>query len=182
MLIRAYHYSKSCSKTGLSWTASDRYGNTVAAAVFLPPLPPSSKSVAQLAEQHGRVCVWQRVLSLHRLVVVPGQPQNVASMLVCKALRDLRKSNRWDAVVTYADTSAGHTGQVYRAMNAEYVGVTAAEPYWVDENGMRVSRKSTKSRAFDEMHALGLKKQYSAGKHKFVWWLNKGRAAKEGEE
>jgi hypothetical protein len=57
LLVRANHYSKSCSKTGLAWKASDRYGNTVAAAVFRPPLPPSSKSVEQLAKQRGRVCV-----------------------------------------------------------------------------------------------------------------------------
>ncbi len=172
LMVRANHYSKSCSKTGLAWKISDTFGNIVGAAMFLPPLPPAAKYIENIAVQSGRVCVWQRVLSLHRLVVVPEQPQNVASLLVCAALRDLRRQKKCDAVVTFADSSAGHTGQVYRAMNAEYLGATEPASYWTDETGRRVSAKATVNRTAAQMRALGLTRKRSEGKHRFVWWLN----------
>jgi hypothetical protein len=102
-------------------------------------------------------------------------------MLVSKALRELRSSKNWDAVVTYADTSAGHTGQVYRAMNAEYLGLTGASDYWVDASGARVSQKATRTRSTAEMRALGLEKKRSEGKHKYVWWLTNKTTAQEGQ-
>jgi hypothetical protein len=181
LLVRQYHYSKSCGNTGAAWRAADHFGNTVAVAIFLPPMNSVGRQMERLAKERGHRCTWDRVTGLHRLVVLPGQPQNVASMLVCAALRELRRSKKWDAVVTYADLSVGHTGQVYRAMNAEYLGVAKPKEYWLDANGVRCMRKAERQ-STAQMRELGFTQHLSQGKHKFVWWLNKGRAAKEGEE
>lgn len=170
-LIRRFHYSGSVSNTGKAWCASNKSGETVAAALFLPPLPPAARYIVRAGAERGRTIYPERVVALSRLVVVPGQPQNVASMVIGQALRDLRKAGIYQAVVTFADTSAGHTGQVYRAMNAEYLGLTAPEPYWTDASGARVSRKATKSRTVAQMRELGFTSHRSEGKHRFVWWL-----------
>lgn len=170
-LIRRFHYSGSASNTGKAWCASDKSGEVVAAALFLPPLPPAARYVAKVGAERGRTIDPKRVVALSRLVVVPGQPQNVASMVVGQALRDLRKEGKYQAVVTFADTSAGHTGQVYRAMNAEYLGMTGPTTYWTDANDARVSCKATKSRTVAQMRELGYTSHRSLGKHRFVWWL-----------
>ena len=60
LLVRANHYSKSCSLTGLCWKISDTFGNIVGAAMFLPPLPPAAKYIENIAVQSGRVCVAAR--------------------------------------------------------------------------------------------------------------------------
>lgn len=177
-MVRANHYSKSCSKTGLAWKIVDTMGCIVGAVMFLPPMPATATLVERAAASRGRICAWRRVIGLHRLVVLPEQPQNVASMLVGAALRDLKRSNRWDAVVTYADVGAGHTGQVYRAINAEYLGVTGKATHWVDDSGKFISDRigsSQRTRTDAQMRALGYVPKISPAKHRFVWWLNSKR-------
>jgi hypothetical protein len=90
-------------------------------------------------------------------------------MLIGASLRLLKKGGRYDVVITYADTSRGHTGAIYRATNAEYCGLTRPEPYWVDQHGRRVSRKATISRTASQMRALGYRREVSPGKHCFRW-------------
>lgn len=169
-LVREHHYAKSAANTGVSFCAA-REGKVRAAAMFLPPLPPAAEYIAERAAERGLSVAPSQVVSLSRLVVIPGEPQNVASMLVAYALRAFRKSKKYRAVVTFADTAEGHTGQVYRAMNAEYLGKTKPEPYWVDAENTRVSRKATQSRTVSQMRSLGYERKVSPGKHRFVWWL-----------
>lgn len=162
-LVERHHYAKSASNTGKSFCATHRERGVVAAAVFLPPLPPAARKHA-LSDP-------KRVTALSRLVVVPGEPQNVATMLIGGALRQLRRDARYDTVVTYADTAQGHTGAIYRATNAEYLGMSRPEGYWVDKDGRTVSRKATVSRTAAQMRALGLERRVSPGKHIFRWKL-----------
>lgn len=168
-LVKAHHYSKSASHRAFavcarrSGESTAGPGELVAAALFLPPLPPAAKKHALLDPK--------RVTALHRLVVAPGEPQNVASMLIAGSLKQLRRDGRYDTVVTYADTAQGHTGAIYRATNAEYLGISKPETYWVDRDGRTVSRKSTRSRNYAEMRALGLEQRKSPGKHVFRWRL-----------
>lgn len=175
-IVRAHHYSRSTSHRAFSVCAKLRETGEIRAAVqFLPPLPPAARLISRVAAERGLDVPPARVVTLTRLVVAPGEPQNVASMLVGAALRQLRRDGRYDAVVTFADMSEGHTGQVYRALNAEYLGVSKPEPYWVsvgaDGREARVSRKATVSRTTAQMRALGLERRVSEGKHRFVWWL-----------
>ena len=160
-LVAAHHYAKSSSHMGFAFCAR-REGQLGGAALFLPPLPPAAKKHAKSDPR--------RVTTLHRLVVVPGEPQNVAGMLIGRALRHLRQDGRYDTVVTFADLSRGHTGTVYKATNATSCGLTKPEPFWLDpKTGKRVSRKSTRSRTVAEMRALGLERHVSPGKHCFRW-------------
>lgn len=162
-LVAKEHYTGSSSHMAFAFCGR-RAGEVVSAALFLPPLPPAAK-------KHARTDP-KKVTSLHRLVVAPGEPQNVAGMTIARALRHLRKDGRYDTVLTYADMSRGHQGTVYKATNAMSCGVSKPEPYWVDpKTGKRVSRKSTRSRTSAEMRALGYERHVSPGKHCFKWWL-----------
>lgn len=162
-LVEQYHYSKSASHRSFGWCAK-RQGQIVGAALFLPPLPPAAKKHAKTDPK--------KVTTLSRLVVVPGEPQNVATMLIGSALRYLRKDKRYDTVLTFADLAQGHTGAIYRATNATYCGLTKPEPYWIDpRTGKRVSRKATRSRTVAEMRSLGYERRMSPGKHCFKWEL-----------
>ena len=141
----------------------------VGALAALPPLRPCAVKVSEISG--GKVGA-DKVIALSRLVIDPEEPQNAATILIGAFLRTLRREGRWQAVVTFADLSEGHTGAVYRAANATFAGVTAPEPYWVDPStGRRVSRKSTKSRTARTMSELGLERRVSPGKLRFIWWL-----------
>lgn len=160
-LVRSHHYAKSASHRSFGICAK-RNGKVVGAALFLPPLPPAAKKHAKMDPK--------KVTTLSRLVVAPGEPQNVAGMLIGASLRHLRRDGRYDTVLTFADLSQGHSGTVYKATNAISCGLTKPEPYWVDpRTGARVSRKATTSRTVAEMRALGYERRMSPGKHCFKW-------------
>lgn len=162
-LVAAHHYSKSASHRAFGFCLR-RGGRVVSAALFLPPLPPAAKKHAKSTPK--------KVTTLHRLVVAPGEPQNVAGMTIARSLRQLRKDGRYDTVLTFADFSRGHTGTVYKATNAIACGQSKPEPYWIDPaTGRRVSRKATVSRTVAQMRALGYERHISQGKHCFKWWL-----------
>jgi len=108
------------------------------------------------------------VLALSRLVVVPGEPTNAASILIGACIREIRRRRQWPLLVTYADQSQGHTGTIYRATNWTYAGLTKPEPRWVDQEGRQVSRLATKSRTAAEMTALGYRMSGKFAKHKFT--------------
>ena len=174
-VIAQWHYAKSSSNCARSFGLMRRDGgmeHLVGAAQFLPPLRPAARKVEALAAAQGRHVPADRVVALSRLVVAPDEPQNAASILVGAALRALKRERRWCAVLTFADTSVGHTGCVYRALNADPAGMTKPEPYWINPaTGARVSRKATVSRTSAEMKALGMEQRMSEGKYRFIWWL-----------
>jgi hypothetical protein len=64
------------------------------------------------------------VVELNRLWVDDIMPRNTESWFVARAL-NLLPGGR--VVVSYADTSAGHTGYIYRALNFNYAGLTDAD-------------------------------------------------------
>jgi hypothetical protein len=164
-LVEKHHYAKSASFMGTAfclWHRGGKPEDAVAAAITLPPLPPAAKKHAHTTPE--------RVTALSRVVVEPGEPQNVASMLVSRVLKQTAKDRKYDTVLTYADMAEGHTGAIYRATNAEYLGTSKPKVYWVDPaTGRRVSLKATKSRTHAEMRALGYEKRVSPGKHVFRW-------------
>ena len=63
------------------------------------------------------------VIELNRLWISDDMPKNTASAFVAKVLKMLPER----IVVSYADTSVGHAGYVYRASNFNYSGWTDME-------------------------------------------------------
>lgn len=133
-------------------------------AWWLPPTRVACESVDR--EQ------WKKVLSLTRMVLVPGTPKNACSFLLSRSIAHIREDKRFVALVTYADESQGHTGGVYRASGWEYVGRTGPYPRWLDNKGKQVAPKATKNRTKAEMEALGHIKVGSFYKHKYVLRLS----------
>lgn len=158
-LIRAEHYARGCSNTTVYAHGLFRGGALVGAALWLPPTKFAAMTVH---------IDWRRVLSLSRLAMLPGEPQNAESILIGASVRRIRKAKRWAALVTYADESQGHRGTIYAATNWVYLGRTKPEPRWVDSAGRQVSRLSTHSRTDAQMTALGHRMVGKYAKHKFA--------------
>lgn len=161
-MVREFHYARGGSNTAVYVHGLYRKGdeNLCGVAWWLPPTRVACESVDR--EQ------WQKVLSLTRMVMVPGVPKNACSFLLARSVAAIRKEGRFVALVTYADESQGHTGRVYRAAGWDYVGRTGPYPRWVSTDGRQVAPKSTKNRTKAEMEALGHRKVGSFYKHKYV--------------
>lgn len=165
--IRQYHYSRGCSNTHVHMHGLFNSGELLGVAQWLPPTRVAAESVNKDR--------WQRVLSLSRLAVHPDVPTNGASFLLGRSIRIIHSEQKWVSLVTYADDFMGHTGQIYRATNWEYVGRMRGSPRWEDAEGRQVARKSTRSRTNAEMEALGYRMVGVFDKHKFVKHLYQRR-------
>jgi hypothetical protein len=165
-LISAHHYARGCSNTAVYLHGLFKGESLVGVALWLPP----TKVCAQTVHSD-----WRRVLSLSRLVVLPDEPQNAASLLIGASVRRIRAEGRWAALVTFADQSQGHTGAIYKATNWTPKGETRPEPRWVDASGRQVSRLSTKSRTRAQMEALGYRCAGRFKKFKFTLTLEPQR-------
>jgi len=165
-LIVANHYSRGIGNIRRAIFVHGMYrrddDDLVGAAVWSNGLPKS-------------VCVffypdeWTAVLHLTRLVVAPDLPTNAASYLLGASVRLVKASGRWRCLATYADTSQGHTGTIYRATNWEPFGMAAPYAIWHDADGRLVSDRDQTGRGMStaEMTARGYHRAGKSAKHRF---------------
>jgi hypothetical protein len=105
-------------------------------------------------EQTG---IWE----LGRLAMHPSlNGGNNTSWFVSRAIKKLCKDTRVRAIISYADSSAGHTGAIYRACNALYCGMTSIKnDYYI--KGKIQERGKTKG--------VGGEWKPRPQKHRYVW-------------
>lgn len=136
-LVERFHAYQSLSNTGQFWGCVE-VGEVVAAFAWQPPPPGVAKALAP-AMPAG-------VLALSRMVATPRDDRD---WHLSKPLRWLMRRGidrtRWPVLVTFADTSVGHSGHVYVCSGWQPDG-ESARPIYEDAEGRRVST-------------------YSAGKH-----------------
>lgn len=129
-----------------------RDGAPIGAALWMPPTAGAAKALAKrLLNDETK---HKSVLTLSRLVVRPGEPQNAAGILLGHTTGRAAKDARWCLLVTYADEAQGHEGTIYRATGWSFDGFTEPQTAW-HIDGKQVSRLSTKSRTYEEMRAAG---------------------------
>lgn len=146
-MVAEHHYARGASNTAVAchglYRESDRMLSGI--AWWLPPTLTSARKTYPESPKN--------VLSLSRLVLVPGTPKNAATFMLSRSARLI--SSRWLCLVTYADTWKGHTGRIYKAAGWEELGLTKPEAIYTI-NGRQVARKcGPKTRTHAEMIALG---------------------------
>ena len=163
-LVKRHHYARGGANTATYLHGLFRAGalwdaDCAGAAWWIPP----TKSAALATYPDN----WQGVLSLSRLIIVPGVPKNACTFLLAASMK-LIDRKRWPCLVTYADEAQGHKGTIYKACNWAYAGRTVEEPMW-KLNGRQVSRKAgPKTRTKAQMEALGAVMVGKSAKHKYV--------------
>jgi len=140
--IRSHHYSKSCHNGpspcyGL-YTSDDRLKDSKALIGVLCFATPCSENVR--GSVFG-VDYKDNVTELHRLFVKDsycGQtaPTGTESWFISRCLKALKKDKPqiW-AVLTFADSTEGHTGVIYKATNAKFCGMTTKATFYLDREG-----------------------------------------------
>ena len=164
-IVEAHHYARGTPNTGVAIHGLFRAGevwdeNCQGVAWWLPP--------THVAAEATYPANWQGVLSLSRLVILPGVPANACSFLLARS-RKLIDSVRWPCLVTYADEGQGHTGAIYRADNWAYVGLTKPTPIYVIGGRQTARKAGPRTRTHAEMLALGAEFRGKSQKHKYVY-------------
>lgn len=113
------HYARSVPSVSYAWGLFCQ-GLLVGVVTYgTPPTAPARNGIAGKENAH-------RVLELNRLCLVFNKP-NEASRLVGASLKMLPPGK---IIISYADTSQGHSGGVYRACNFTYHGLSAKRTDW----------------------------------------------------
>lgn len=120
------------------------------------------------------------LIELSRLCIDPSfRKKNLASKLISKSIKNIKKSYpNLKSIITFADTTLGHTGTVYKASNFKYDGDVKPTYWYIDQNGYHRHKKTV----WDQAKRLGKKEKTYAdecgliridGKKllRFVFWL-----------
>jgi hypothetical protein len=147
-ILLKYHYLKDISKgfkSGVNFGLLIN-GQLVGCCIFTGfPVPELVKGMYGLerSDQSG-------FFELSRLCIEPeiqSTEHNLASWFVSRCIKQLRKSEKVRAILSYADESF-HNGTVYRALNFKYYGLSAVKKdFWILQNDgsyIKHSRGKTK--------------------------------------
>lgn len=112
--------------------------------------------------------VWE----LSRLWAPDGHAPNLLTQAIGAAVRTIRKLERPDALVSYADPNAGHTGGVYRAASWIYHGRSEEVRAYCSIDGKTMARRAFHSgkqgMTKAQIEALGFTELRLPGKERFV--------------
>ncbi len=171
-LIKKFHYCHGAAKIGvythgLFKKNKQKEKYCLGAILWIPPSITAAASVYP---------DFSAVLCLSRLVVAPEVPKNGASFLIASSMR-LIDTERWHCLLTYADTWQNHSGQIYKATNWEYLGLT--QPYMIYQNkeglvrGKKRVCKNQKLTDNIDLESRGFVKQGKFPKHKYRYIFSK---------
>lgn len=164
--IRERHYSKSCHNGPMTWGLFDG-DDLIGVCAFATPCSEAVRSSLFGPE------FKDSVTELHRLHIMDCTPKNTESWFITQALKGLAEERpRIRAVISFADSTEGHSGTIYQACNAIYAGTTWSARFWRDRDGrLRHRRQNGHNVTPDEASALGWTPERRGAKHRYVLLL-----------
>lgn len=98
------------------------------------------------------------VIELHRLHILDITPRNTESWFISRCLKLLKqlRPEIW-SVLSFSDTTEGHSGIIYKATNAYRIGTTGKATFYLDENnrlrhprqiGINITKEMAKERGW----------------------------------
>jgi hypothetical protein len=186
--IREKHYSKSCHNGpspcyGLFIKDVENvdYKSLIGVLCFATPCSENVRS-SVFGEPYK-----DRVTELHRLFVEDSYkglktPTNTESWFISRCLKNLKrdKPQIW-AVITFADSTEGHKGTIYKATNAKFCGMTSKATFYLDRKGsLRHPRQNGVNITVDEAITRGWcpVKRFSKARYLYLLPDNKGHKKK----
>ena len=124
------HYSHGCSNSPSPCYALYDNGTMIGCLMFATPCSENVRA-SLFGEKHK-----DNVIELHRLHILDVTPKNTESWFISRCLKMLLQYNPkiW-GVISFSDTTEGHTGTIYKATNFIRCGTTGGAIFYIDENG-----------------------------------------------
>lgn len=118
--IEKWHYSHNINGMTDEFCFGLYFETTlIGAAIFGTPATPG---VMEAYSENGTL----RVTELRRLCCIDKTPRNTESYFIGQMMKWLRKNTDVDLILSYADTTYGHQGTIYKATNFTLVGQSPA--------------------------------------------------------
>lgn len=171
--LREKHYTHSCHNGPMCWGLYDS-GRLIGVCAFATP---SSEAVRRSVFGPGRE---GEVTELHRLFIEDGTPTNTESWFIARALRGLKEYKpKYNAVISFSDSTEGHVGTIYQASNAWYCGKTGRARFWRDPEGrLRHPRQGGHNVTPEEAEEKGWTAEMRGAKNRYLFFLGTPRNKK----
>lgn len=111
------------------------------------------------------------VIELHRLHILDCTPKNTESWFISRCLKLLRQYNpKIRAIISFADSTQGHQGTIYKATHFFYCGKTGKATFYLDENGrLRHPRQSGVNITIEMAKKRGWKPVVRYSKYRYIY-------------
>ena len=130
---KMHHFSKSGGAKSQIAIGLFKKGETKLYGASLWVMPPAGVPKRYGLKQNEMYC-------LSRLAIYPDVPTNGASFVIGYGIRHIKKyKSQIQMLITWADEYQKHTGQIYKASNWIFDGMTQPRHSWVNKNGRLVS-------------------------------------------
>lgn len=158
-IIRQHHYSHSVP-------SGKSYYVQCGEAIVVWSIPANKNLAKFVLGCAGNV--WE----LSRLWAPDGHAKNLLTQAISASVGVIKRLEKPDALVSYADPNVGHHGGIYRAASWVYHGQSEEARYYRDAIGNTVSRRAfhsgRKGLKKAEILALGYVEHKLPGKHRYV--------------
>ena len=174
-MIRENHYTHSCHNGPMCY-GLHQAESLIGVIAFATPI-----SEAVRAKPFG-LTHKDRVTELHRMWAQDGHSKNALTFFISRAF-DLLLEDRPDirCVLSFADSTEGHTGHVYRAANATYAGTTGSRAlFFRDEQGaLRAPRQCGENITREIGVQRGWTPEWREPKFRYLWILGPNKREKK---
>lgn len=164
--MRQHHYTHTCHNGPFGLALMDPGGVMAGAIAYATPC---SEAVRRAAWPGNH----KHVTELHRLHILDRVQEPMAVPLI-SAGHNLLKGRGYRMIVTFADSTEGHHGGVYRAASFVYTGTTGSRArFYRDRSGrLRHPRQSGVNIGKAEAARRGWRPEYREPKHRYLKGLN----------
>lgn len=182
--ITEHHYSHGCSGManpcyGLFETRNDglfgEQDHLIGALMFATPCSEDVRA-SIFGEEYKD---W--VIELHRLHVLDGTPKNTESWFISRCLSMIKTDlPRIRAVISFSDSTEGHTGIVYQATNFYYCGTTGSKVFYRDKTGrLRHPRQSGVDITPEMAKEMGWTPERREAKNRYIYLVAHSKGEKK---
>lgn len=156
--IIKHHYSHGCHNAPSPCYGLFDGGVLIGVLMFATPCSENVRASVFGAEHKD----W--VIELHRLHVLDVTPKNTESWFIARCLELIKKDKpRVKAVISFADTTQGHSGTIYKATNFYYIGKSSPATFYIDcdgrlrhprQNGVNITKDEAKRKGWQPVKRL----------------------------
>ena len=165
--IIAHHYSHGCHNGPSPCYGLFDCNNLIGVIMFATPCSENVRA-SVFGPEHK-----DSVTELHRLHILDVTPRNTESWFISRCLKLLKKDKpKIKAVLSFADSTEGHEGTIYKATNAYFCGTTGKSIFYRDAFGrLRHPHQCGNNITKEKAKELGWKQEKRGAKNRYLYLL-----------
>lgn len=175
--IKEHHYSHGCHNSPSPCYGLFDGGSLIGVCMFATPCSEAVRASIFGNSKEDK----DSVVELHRLHILDVTPKNAESFFISRCLKMLKTDRpKTKAVISFSDTTQGHSGVIYQASNFYFIGKTSPATFYVDKDGrLRHPRQNGHNVTKDEARNLGWKPVKRFAKNRYLYFISSSKVERK---